>query len=120
MRRRLQWLCGEVPVGLVALLAVVGMALASATQTYAQVWVSDPTLWAYAVTKAPEKPRVLNNHAVMLVAQGRLEEARVWLERAHAAGHAAHLPAWDHVEGELRARENLVALRALMDQVASR
>ena len=116
-------MCGEVPVGLVALLAVVSVALASATHRYASAWTSDPTLWAYAVTRAPEKPRVLNNHAVMLASQGRLEEARVWFERAHRAGHSPDLPLWDNVEGELRARENLIALKALMNmatKVASR
>lgn len=119
MRRLLQQVCGEVPPSLVALLAVIAVALASATSTYAPVWRSNDTLWAYAVTKAPEKPRVLNNYAVTLVTQGRLNEAGVWFERAHTAGRAPHLPAWDNVEGELRARENLLALRALMKRVTT-
>ena len=105
-------------MGLAVVLALVFMALASATRQYATVWRTEFTLWEYAVQRAPEKPRTLNNYGVVLAAAGRLEDARTWFERAHTAGHAAHLPPWDNVEGERRARENLAAVRELLAGVA--
>lgn len=118
MRRGVSWLCGDCPPALVGLLLIVVITMAASTRQYVAVWRSEPTLWAYAARLAPEKPRVLNNYAVTLAAQGRLQEARAWFERAHAAGHAAHLPKWDRVEGELRSRENLIAVNDLIAAVA--
>lgn len=118
--RLLQVICGSVPVPLGMALVLVYGTLASATHTYAAVWRSEPTLWAYAVTRAPEKPRTLNNYGVALVTQGRLDEARQFFERAHRASHAAHLPPWDNVEGELRSRENLIALNTLIAELDRR
>lgn len=112
--RYLRHLLGDLPVGLAVVLVVVAWAMASATRQYAAVWQTEATLWAYAVTRAPEKPRPLNNYAVTLAAAGHLTEARVWFERAHRAGQAAHLPPWDHIEGELRSRENLTAVNELI------
>ena len=110
--------CGDLPVGLVLVLALVFCAMASATRQYVAIWRTDFTLWEYAVRRAPEKPRTLNNYGVVLAAAGRLEDARLWFERAHTAGHAAHLPPWDHVEGELRARQNLTAVNELIAELA--
>lgn len=114
----MQRLCGTVPAGLVLILVLVFLALTMATRQYAPIWRSEFTVWAYAVTRAPDKPRPLNNYGVVLAAAGRLEEARVWFERAHRAGHATDLPPWDRVEGELRARENLIAVMELQAELA--
>lgn len=117
MRRFLRRLCGDLPPGLVGILALAYLAQASATHQYAPVWRTEFTVWARAAQLAPEKPRTLNNYGVVLAAAGRLEEARAMFERAHIAGQSPQLPPWDHVEGELRARENLVAVNDLIARV---
>ena len=114
LRRRL---LGDLPLGLALILGAVLLSLASATRSYAAVWRSESALWAYAVRLAPEKPRVLNNYGVTLAMVGRLEDARTVFVRAHLAGHATHLPPWDRVEGELRSRQNLVAVNELIAEV---
>ena len=114
LSRRMAWMCGDVPPGLVAILVVVMLTLATSTARYASAWAHELPLWQRAVRLAPEKPRVLNNLGVALAAQGRLVEARTWFERAHTAGHSPRRPAWDRVEGERTSRANLKAVDALL------
>ena len=115
MRTVVQWLLGEVPLGLAALLVLVVLTFATSRERYVHVWGSEQLLWQRAAHLAPQKPRVLNNLGVALAAEGRLVEARMWFERAHAAGHSPTLPAWDRVEGERTARANLKAVAELLE-----
>ena len=114
MRRALIWVIGDVPPLLAGLLLIVVLTMAVSRSRYVAVWQDEPSLWAYAIRLAPQKPRTINNYAVTLVMQGRLAEARTWFERAHQAGHSSWLPKWDRIEGEQTARANLKALDALM------
>ena len=115
--RVLRVMCGDVPVGLVGVLAVAFLAMASATRQYVPIWRTEFTVWEYAVRRAPEKPRTVNNYGVVLAAAGRLDEARIWFERAQRASTASHLPPWDNVEGALRSRQNLRAVNELIGRV---
>lgn len=110
LRRAMAWACGDVPPGLAAILMVVIATLTVSTSRYVAVWSSELTLWSRAAVLAPHKPRPLNNLGVALVSTGHFADARSWFERAHQAGHAPTLPAWDRVEGEQTARANLKAL----------
>ena len=117
MRNALTWLCGEVPPGLAALLVLIVLTLTVSTSRTVRVWVSEVTVWERAAALAPHKPRPLNNLGVALAARGQWAEARVWFTRAHQAGHAATLPAWDRIEGEQTSRANLQALDDLLAQI---
>ena len=121
MRARLQaWVGADRPLGWLALVAVVALTLAAQTRQYAAVWRSERTLWAHAVGRAPEKPRVLNNYGVALVAAGAFAEARTWFRRAAVAGRSPHLPPWDRVEGWQAGAENLRAVEELLAWQARR
>ena len=121
MRARLQaWIGADVPLGWVAVVTVIALTLAAQTRQYAAVWRSERTLWAHAVGRAPEKPRVLNNYGVALVAAGEFAEARAWFVRAEAAGRSPQLPPWDRVEGAQAAAENVAAVDELLAWQARR
>lgn len=91
----------------IALWAVL-LTLAVYTKSYALIWSSNVPLFTYAASRAPVKPRPLNFYGLVLVSQGRWNEA----ERAFQIVAAAPGVPWDR-DWSRAGTKNLQSLAAL-------
>ena len=66
------------------LVGVILVALAARSLLYAEKWKDDATLFEYAARVAPQSVRALGGWGELLAERGRLDEARVLLDRAVA------------------------------------
>ena len=83
------------------------------TARYVPVWRSDLSLWAYAVTQAPQKPRPALNYAASLLASGQAQRGAQWLQRAWTLTHQPHVRSWDRDITRRAVQRNALALRGL-------
>ena len=86
--------------------------LAVHTRSYAWVWTSNVLLFTWAAAVAPAKPRPMNFYGLVLVSQGRWDDA----ERAFViAGDARRDLPWD-TGWDRTSAQNLRSLAALRRQ----
>ena len=68
---------------------------ADQTHAYVQVWQTNLTLWAHAVSEVPHKPRPAMNYGLTLLHAGDAEAGTRYMWHAYTLAQAPHVPSWD-------------------------
>ena len=79
---------------------VLFLTLALSTRHTTLYWHNNLTFWTYAVTTAPEKIRPITNLAAQLILEGRLDEAKIALNRTLELAARPSTPQWARDEAE--------------------
>ena len=74
-------------------------------------WRSELSLWSYAASVSPYKPRVAHAYGLALLADGQKDAGLKQLQRAQRVAALPHVPAWDKQITQERVTANIRALR---------